>query len=132
MRKARLLSIGVVLATSVMVLAALAAGEVEVQVAPHTLLLSSEQSGRVTVHVDIPYWVVVEDTVTLGNEAGTVPAVGSKADDCGDFVGFFDEAQVKDLFGDRAPDVSFEDLTLSGSTTDGAAFGGTDTVQVMN
>ena len=117
MRKARLLSVGFLLATAAVVLAAMNM-DVEVQIAPHTLLLSSEQSGEVAVHTDIPYSLVDGSTVTLAGFG----AVRTKADDCGNFVGFFDEAEIKSVVA-----VPAYELEFAGITVDGVPFAGTGT-----
>jgi len=60
-------------------LSASATEVVSVQVAPHMLLLSKVQSGEVTVHVGIPFSVVVESTIFMNG----VAVSWTKADDCG-------------------------------------------------
>ena len=122
MRKAGLLSLCFAMAMSSVVLAAMAL-DVEVQIAPHTLQLSFEQSGEVAVHTDIPYSLVDGSTVALAG----FPAVRTKADDCGNFVGFFDEAQIKSVVA-----VPSYELVFTGSTVDGEPFSGSDTVQVKD
>ncbi len=94
---------------------------VEIQVAPHTMLLSSVQSGEVTVHVDIPYSLVVESTIFMNG----IAVSWTKADDCGDLVAKFDEAAVKGVL-----ELPSTILTLSGTTTEGVDFAGSDTVKV--
>lgn len=94
---------------------------VEIQIAPSTLLLNSSQGGSVTVHADIPYSVVDATSVKLDGIAAT----STFADDCGDLVAKFKETEVESgLVVGRAT------LTLTGLTTDGTAFWGTDTVRV--
>jgi len=94
---------------------------VEVQVAPQTLLLSSEQGGEVTVHVTIPYSHVDTSTLTLNGLA----VAWTKADCRGELVAKFDEAAVKAIV--EPPSAT---LTLTGMTIDGDEFSGSDTVKV--
>ena len=104
---------------------ALAAGpaalEVDVQVAPHTLLLSSYQGGEVTVHAAIAYGEVDTESVTLNG----IAVSWTKADCRGELVAKFDEEAVKAIVD--APSAT---LTLSGMTLDGEIFSGSDTVKV--
>ena len=122
MRKAGLLSLCFVMATSTLVLGAMAL-DVEVQIAPHMLLLSSEQSGEVAVHTDIPYSLVDGSTVALAG----FPAVRTKADDCGNFVGFFDEVEIKSVVA-----VPSYELVFTGLTVNAEPFSGSDTVLVKD
>ena len=95
--------------------------DIEIQVAPHKLLLSSEQSGEITVHCDIPHSQV--DTSTI--EMNGVAVSWTKADDCGNLVAKFDEEAVKAVV--QPPSTV---LTLTGATLDGTEFSGSDTVMV--
>jgi hypothetical protein len=95
--------------------------DIEIQVAPHMLLLSSVQSGEVTVHCDIPHSQV--DTSSI--EMNGVAVSWTKADDCGNLVAKFDEAAVKAVV--EPPSTV---LTLIGTTLDGTEFSGSDTVKV--
>jgi hypothetical protein len=122
MKKAGLLSLCFVMATPVLVLGALAL-DVEVQIAPHMLLLWIDQSGEVAVHTDIPYSLVDPGSVALAG----FPAVRTKADDCGNFVGFFDEAEIKSVVA-----VPSYELVFTGFTVDGEPFSGSDTVLVKD
>ena len=96
---------------------------VSVQVAPHMMLLGKVQSGEVTVHVGIPYSIVVESTIQMNG----VDVSWTKSDDCGNLVAKFDEDAVKAVL--QVPSTT---LTLSGSTTGGVDFSGSDTVKVKD
>jgi len=104
-------------------LSASATEVVSVQVAPHMLLLSKVQSGEVTVHVGIPFSIVVESTIFMNG----VAVSWTKADDCGNLVAKFDEESVKAVV--EAPSTT---LTLIGTTTGGVDFSGSDTVKVKD
>ena len=93
-----------------------------VAVSPRTLLLSQTQSGRVTVHTAIPYRSVVASSVALNG----IPATATWADLRGDLVAGFGEATIKAIV--EPPEAV---LTLTGVTTAGQPFTGSDTVQVM-
>ena len=118
---------GLLLVASLCFAVGLSAGQafsvetVEIQVAPQTMLLSSVQSGEVTVHVDIAYSVVVESTIFMNG----IAVSWTKADDCGNLVAKFDEEAVKGVL-----EVPSTTLTLSGTTTAGVDFAGSDTVKV--
>ncbi len=103
------------------VMTKVATGDVVVQIAPHTLLLSAEQSGSVIVHAEIAYCDVVAASVTLEG----IPARSTKADLRGELVAYFDEVAVKAIA--TAPRTT---LTLTGATVGGGDFSGCDTVQV--
>jgi len=92
-----------------------------VAIAPHTLLLGSDQGGSVVVHADIPYNQVDTSTLVLDG----IAAASTKPDCCGNLVAYFDEAAVKAIVA--APSAT---LTLTGETQVGAPFDGSDTVQV--
>ena len=99
------------------------AEEVVVQVAPATLLLSSTQSGQVTVHVTIAYSRVdLSRAITLNG----IPSSWTFADSRGELVAKFDEVAVKAIVA--APSAT---LTLTGVTVDGESFEGSDTVRVV-
>lgn len=93
---------------------------IEVQVAPHTLLLGATQ-GLVTVHTDIPYGLVDEESVEL-NE---VAAVLTFADDCGNLVAKFPEDLIKAPLAEPSAE-----MVLTGLTVDGEPFAGTNIVNV--
>lgn len=124
MRKAGLLSLGFVLATSMLVLASdpntAATWDVAVNIAPHTMLLSTQQGGEVVVHADIPYNDVDAGTVYLEN----IPALRLRPDLEGNLVAFFDEVAVKAIVAPPA-----YDLELTG-TAGGTPFAGSDTGRV--
>lgn len=92
-----------------------------VAVSPQTLLLSSDQGGRVTVHTSIPYGSVDQTTLALND----VPVSSVGADSLGHLVAGFDEAAIKAIVA--PPEAT---LTLTGCYTDGTAFAGSDTVRV--
>jgi hypothetical protein len=102
--------------------------DIAIQVAPSTLNIQS-QSQVVTVHTGIAYSSVVGGSVTL-NE---VPISWWKADNQGNFVAKFVMTEVKTLASTGALQVPGEnDLTLTGTTTDGATFTGTQTITVID
>ena len=121
MRKTVVLAMALCLGIGLSAGQALSVETVDVQVAPHTMLLSHDQSGEVTVHVDIPYSLVVESTIFMNG----IAVSWTKADDCGNLVAKFDEEAVKNVL-----EVPSTTLTLSGTTTEGADFAGSDTVKV--
>jgi hypothetical protein len=88
------------------------------------------QSGGevVTVHIDIPYGQVVTATVTQN----LVPINYSKADNQGYFVAKFLMEAVKALAPDRLEVGIENELTLTGLTTDGLVFAGTDEVLLVD
>ena len=92
-----------------------------VAVSPQTLLLGAVQSGRVTVHTDIPLSTVATDSLALNG----LPAIGAFADALGHLVAVFDESAVKAL---AAPPALV--LTLTGAYRTGERFAGSDTVRV--
>lgn len=94
---------------------------VEIQIAPSTLLLNASQGGSVTVHADIPYSIVDGSSVKLDGIAATA----TFADDCGDLVAKFKETEVK-----AGLSLGRVTLTLTGLTTDGTPFRGSDVVRV--
>ena len=93
-----------------------------VAVSPQTLLLSSDQGGRVTVHTSIPYRSVDPGTLELNG----VPVAAVGADSLGHIVANFDEGAIKSIV---APPEAM--LTLTGNYTDGEPFAGSDTVRVI-
>ncbi len=105
------------------VLASAVDQQLVIKIAPQRLLLSDVQSGTVVVHAEIDYDVV--DTASVLLEG--VPALHTKADLRGELVAYFDEAAIKALVSPpRAT------LTLTGTTIDGTAFSGSDTVKVKS
>ena len=93
---------------------------VTIKISPGTLALRSTGTW-VTVHADIPYSQVVGSTVELEGIAAAL----TKADDCGDLVAKFHQADVKAIV---APPSAT--LTLTGMTVAGTPFAGTDTIRV--
>lgn len=93
-----------------------------VAVSPQMLILGAEQ-GSVSVHTSIPFSSVDKTmSVTLNG----VDAVYLKADDCGNLVAKYREAEIKAIV---LPPSAV--MTLEGTRTDGTAFSGSDSVRVM-
>lgn len=102
--------------------------EITIEVAPSTLNVQS-QGQVVTVHTSIAYNSVDGGSVTLND----ILIDWWKADAQGNFVAKFVMTEVKDLADDGGLKVPGEnELTLIGSTTDGAEFKGTQTITVIN
>jgi hypothetical protein len=113
-----------VIAAGLVPLAAPVAGVVEdvpIAVAPHVILLGSDQGGWVTVHVELPYGDVVGETVELNG----IPVDRTFADARGEFVGKFSEDDVKAIVS--PPEA---EMTITGVTVGGDAFSGSCTVRV--
>jgi hypothetical protein len=93
---------------------------VEIQVAPATIVLKAP-CNWVTIHADIAYSNVQKDSVKIN---GLDPS-SVFADDCGNLV-------ARIAFDEITPIVSppSAEIVLTGVTTDGVAFGGSDTVRV--
>jgi hypothetical protein len=100
----------------------MAAEEIEITVSPNVINIASNAE-LVTVHTDLPIGDVVGATVTLDG----VAIAWWKADNRGNFVAKFKAADVKDVV---EPD-TIATLTLSGMTTSGTAFTGTDDVKIV-
>ena len=83
-----------------------------IAVSPQALILGVEQSGRVTVHTDIPGSAVDRATVALNG----IPASSTWVDLRGNLVAGFGEADVKAIV---EPDEAT--LTLTGNRLDGTA-----------
>ena len=96
--------------------------ELGIAVSPQTFLLSSEQSGKVTVHTFIPYGIVDKESLELNG----VPVRSTKADNRGNLVAFFDELEVEATV---APPEAV--MFFTGATLDGNQFKGSDTVKVI-
>jgi hypothetical protein len=83
----------------------------------------------VTVHTNIAYSSVAGATVTLNG----INIDWWKADNQGNFVAKFVMSEVKDLAKSGDLTVPGEnELTLVGTTTDGATFTGTQTITVID
>lgn len=125
MRKAGLLSLGFVLATSVLVLASApiltATMDVAVEVSPQTIILHADGPTWVTAHADIPYDQVDGGTVYLDG----ISATRTEADLCGNLVALFAGGEVKEIL-----EPGFQTLTLTGLTVDQEPFTGSATVRV--
>lgn len=102
--------------------------DITIQVSPNTLNIQS--CGEVvTVHTSIAYSSVVGASVTLNN----LPISWWKADNQGNFVAKFVMSEVKALADTGELQVPGEnELTLVGTTTDGATFTGTKSITVIN
>ncbi len=108
--------------------------EIDIQVSPSTLNIQSDGQ-VVTVHTSIAYSSVVDadqqeaSAVTL-NE---IPISWWKADNQGNFVAKFLMSEVKALVDTGELECPGENtLTLTGITTDGAPFTGTETITVID
>jgi len=99
--------------------------ETVIQVSPSALNIGSA-GNVVTVHTEVPYADVEVHSVYLNS----VLIASSKADDRGNFVAKFDIAAIKTLNGLIIG--GDNKLTLTGLTTYGEAFSGTDWVRVIN
>jgi hypothetical protein len=66
-------------------------GETSISVSPQCLLLAAEQSGRVTVHTNIP--MAEQESVTLNG----VPAIRVYEDDLGHLAAKFLEEEIKQI-----------------------------------
>ena len=99
--------------------------ETAIQVSPSALNIGSA-GNVVTVHTEVPYAVVEVHSVYLNG----VLIASSKADDRGNFVAKFDIDAIKTLNGLIIG--GDNKLTLTGLTTYGEAFSGTDWVRVIN
>ncbi len=102
--------------------------DITIQVSPSTLNIQS-LGEVVTVHTSIAYSSVVGGTVTLND----LPISWWKADNQGNFVAKFEMSEVKALAAAGNLQVPGEnELTLVGTTTDGAEFTGAQTITVIN
>ena len=99
--------------------------EIEIDVSPNVLNIQSE-STIVTVHTDIAYSLVVGATVFLND----VAIDWWKSDDRGNFVAKFNSDEVKALDGLIIGD--YNTLVLTGYTTGGEAFMGTQDIMVID
>jgi len=94
--------------------------EITIKVTPRVLVLDSEGT-LVTVHTDIAYYAVDTASLTLNG----IPIAWTKADARGNLVAKFNQDDVKDIVA--PPSVALE---LSGTTTDGTSFSGTDMIVI--
>lgn len=97
---------------------------IDIQVSPNVLNL--QNNGQVvTVHTDIAYSLVVAQTVSMNGIA-----INSwKADLQGNFVAKF---LMSEIVGLPLNIGEYNDLTLTGTKTDGTTFTGTDQILVIN
>lgn len=105
--------------------------QIEIDVAPNVINIQSESS-VVTVHTNIPYAKVEGESVSLND----VPIYFWKSDARGYFVAKFGSDEIKELFTlDETGDFVIGDenrLTLTGETTDGYAFIGSQDILVID
>ena len=99
--------------------------DIEIDVSPNVLNIQS-QSTVVTVHTDVAYSIVVGASVFLNG----VAIDWWKADDRGNFVAKFVSDEIKKLDGLIIGDYNI--LTLTGFTTGGEAFIGTQDIKVID
>ena len=99
--------------------------DIEIDVSPNVLNIQSE-STVVTVHTDIAYSLVVGASVYLNG----VAIDWWKSDDRGNFVAKFKSDEIKTLDGLIIGD--YNTLTLTGFTTGGEAFLGTQDIMVID
>ena len=103
---------------------------VTIKVAAPNVINVATQSSWVTVHADIPYWMV-DHKVSI--KLNGVEIAWSKVDAQGDFVAKFAAAKVKDLVAINPGDPPVKlTLTLSGGTIYGIPFTGSAEVTVIN
>ena len=99
--------------------------DIEIDVSPNVLNIQSE-STIVTVHTDIAYNIVVGASVFLNG----VTIDWWKSDDRGNFVAKFNSEEIKTLDGLIIGD--YNTLVLTGYTTGGEAFVGTQDIMVID
>ena len=99
--------------------------DIEIDVSPNVLNIQSE-STIVTVHTDIAYSLVVGASVFLNG----VEIDWWKSDDRGNFVAKFVSDEIKTLDGLIIGD--YNTLVLTGYTTGGEAFIGTQDIMVID
>lgn len=99
--------------------------DIEIDVSPNVLNIQS-QSTIVTVHTDISYSLVTGASVFLNG----VAIDWWKSDDRGNFVAKFNSDEIKTLEGLIIGD--YNTLTLTGFTTGGEAFIGTQEILVID
>lgn len=97
---------------------------IEIQVSPNVLNLQNKGQ-VVTVHTDIPYSLVVSETVTMNG----IEINSWKADNRGNFVAKF---LMEEIVGLPLNIDAYNELTLEGEKTDGETFTGTDMILVIN
>ncbi len=99
--------------------------DIEIDVSPNVLNIQSA-STIVTVHTDVAYSLVVGASVFLNG----VAIDWWKSDDRGNFVAKFESDEIKTLDGLIIGD--YNTLVLTGYTTGGEAFIGTQDILVTN
>lgn len=104
---------------------------IPIQVSPHSIILSSEHTGPLTVHADISYYAVATGSVLLYSDRDPNPIKPyiTFPDDRGQLVAKFRLSDVVGILGtiQGRVDVTF---TLSGDTKVGSYFTGSDEVMV--
>jgi len=102
--------------------------DISIEVAPNTLNIQS-LGQVVTVHTNIAYSSVIGASVSLND----IPIDWWKADNQGNFVAKFLMSDIKALAATGQLVVPGEnELTLNGTTTDGAEFTGTQSITVID
>jgi len=99
--------------------------DIEIDVAPNVLNIQSA-SVVVTVHTDVAYSLVVGSSVYLNG----VAISHWKADARGNFVAKFSSDEIKSLDGLKIDD--YNTLVLTGYTSEGDAFIGTQEIKVIS
>ena len=99
--------------------------DIEIDVAPNILNLQSS-SVVVTVHTDVAYSLVVGSSVFMNG----VAISHWKADARGNFVAKFSSDEIKSLDGLKIDD--YNTLVLTGYTSDGEAFMGSQEILVID
>lgn len=94
--------------------------EIYIKVSPNTIVIASD-GDWITVHTNIAYGSVDTSSLTLNG----VPVAWTKSDLRGNLVAKFGQADIKAII--EPPEVTLE---LSGLTTGGEPFTGSDTVTV--
>ena len=119
-----LVLVGGVLAGTAFCASALLGGTIDVcvTVSPSTIVLGLDKGASVTVHTDIALSAVDGASVALSG----VPAYLTKADCRGNLVAKFHQEEIEAIIA--PPEAT---LVLTGITTDGAPFSGSDTVRVI-
>jgi hypothetical protein len=100
---------------------------IEIQVSPNTLNIQN-QGQWVTVHTDIPFKIVDGTTVALND----IEISWWKEDNQGYFVAKFLIGDITDLYVMGKLQLGENLLSLTGTTTLGVEFAGTETVTIID
>jgi hypothetical protein len=95
---------------------------ISITVSPSTIVLGCDKGDRVTVHTDMPLSEVDRESLAL---SGVAP-ITVKSDSRGNLVAKFDQEAIEVIV---APPQAT--LVLTGTTTDGDYFQGSDVVRVI-